>query len=504
MIEEMEALHANQTWDLVSLPPGKQVVGCRWVFVIKYHADGTVERLKARLVAKCYTQTYGIDYDETFSPVAKIPSVRVLISLASRFRWTLHQLDVKNAFLHGDLQEEVYMEQPPGFVAQGEKVCKLRKALYGLKQSPRAWFGRFSDAVVSFGMRRCSVDHSVFSMSSKAGCVILLVYVDDIIITGSDGNGIQRLKQFLQQKFNTKDLGRLRYFLGVEVAYSDAGIALSQRKYTLDILADARLQDCKPVDTPMDPLGKLDNEKGDLLHDPEKYRRLVGKLNYLTITRPDISFAVSVVSQFMGAPRIPHWQAVLQIIRYLKGAPGQGLIFRNQGHLHLSRYSDPDSLKVIGYSDADWAGCPMDRRSTTGYCVFLGGNLISWKSKKQSVISRSSAEAEYRAMANVTGELQWVRMLLSEIGLPTTEASTLCCDNQSAIHIANNPVFHERTKHIEVDCHFVREKVRGGDVRLVHTRSEEQLADIFTKPLRRSRISYICNKLGLFDMYAPT
>lgn len=182
MIEEMEALHANQTWDLVSLPPGKQVVGCRWVFVIKYHADGTVERLKARLVAKGYTQTYGIDYDETFSPVAKIPSVRVLISLASRFRWTLHQLDVKNAFLHGDLQEEVYMEQPPGFVAQGEKMCKLRKALYGLKQSPRAWFGRFSDAVVSFGMRRCSVDHSVFSMSSKAGCVILLVYVDDIIL----------------------------------------------------------------------------------------------------------------------------------------------------------------------------------------------------------------------------------------------------------------------------------------------------------------------------------
>ena len=179
-------------------------------------------------------------------------------------------------------------------------------------------------------------------------------------------------------------------------------------------------------------------------------------------------------------------------------------MFHNQGHLRTAGYSNPESLEVTGYSDADWAGCPMDRRSTSGYCVFLGGNLVSWKSKKQTVISRSSAEAEYRAMANVAGELQWIRMLLAEIGLPMTGSSTLCCDNQSAIHIASNPVFHERTKHIEVDCHFVREKVNCGDIQLAHTRSEEQLADIFTKPLRSGRVSYICHKLGLFDMYAST
>ncbi|GAV85636.1 LOW QUALITY PROTEIN: hypothetical protein CFOL_v3_29071, partial [Cephalotus follicularis] len=220
------------------------------------------------------------------------------------------------------------------------------------------------------------------------------------------------------------------------------------------------------------------------------YRRLVGKLNYLTITRPDISFAISVVSQFKSAPRTLHWQAILQIIRYLKRAPGQG-------HLHISGYSDPDASEVAGYSDANWAGCPINRC----YCVFLGGNLVSWKSKKQLIVSRSNVEAENQAMANVSGELQWIRMLLAEIGLPMQRSSILHCDN-SAMHIASNPVFHERTKHIEVDCHFVREKVKCGNIQLVHTRSEEQLADIFTKPIRSARISYLCNKLGLFDMYA--
>ncbi|GAV63039.1 hypothetical protein CFOL_v3_06561, partial [Cephalotus follicularis] len=278
----------------------------------------------------------------------------------------------------------------------------------------------------------------------------------------------------------------------IEVSYSEVGIALCQRKYALDILSDACLSDCKPSDSPMDPLVKLDNEKCELLHDPEKYRHLVGKLNYLTITRPAISFAVSAVSQFMSAPRTTHWQAVLHIIRYLKG------------HIHIASYSDPDCLEVTGYSDADWAGCPVDRRSTSGYCVFLGGNLVSWKSNKQSVVSRSSAEAEYRAIANVTGELQWIHMLLTEIGFSVARPSTLHCDNKSAMHIASNSVFHEQTKHSEVDCHFVREKFNCGELKLVHTCSEEQLADIFTKALRSGRVSYICHQLGLYDMYAPT
>ncbi|GAB2287196.1 Belongs to the helicase [Dionaea muscipula] len=220
MVEEMKALVANQTLDLVSLPPGKKAIGCKWVYVVKVHLDGFVACLKAHLVAKGYAQVYGLDYRETFSPVVKMVSVRLLISLIASSGWPLHQLDVKNAFLHGDLQEEVYMEQPPGFVAQGESghVYRLKKSLYGLKQSPRAWFGRFSSAVLEFGLQRSAKDHSVFNGHSDIGCLFLVVYVDDIVITESDAMWINALKAFLQQQFHTKDLGSLRYFHGIEVA----------------------------------------------------------------------------------------------------------------------------------------------------------------------------------------------------------------------------------------------------------------------------------------------
>ncbi|XP_042946560.1 uncharacterized protein LOC122279793 isoform X3 [Carya illinoinensis] len=495
MESEMDALHHNRTWDLVPLPPSKQPVGCKWVYTIKFHPNGSVERLKARLVAKGYTQTYGIDYEETFSPVAKISSVRVLISLAANLDWPLFQLDVKNAFLHGDLHEEVYMEQPPGFVAQGEyrgTVCRLKKALYGLKQSPRAWFGRFSDAVLNFGLHRCQTDHSVFHLHSDAGHILLVVYVDDIVITGSDSAGIIRLKQFLHDQFQTKDLGKLRYFLGIEVSRSKEGINLSQRKYVLDLLEETGMLGARPIDTPMDPNRKFLKEEGELFRDPGMYQRLVGKLNYLTITRPDISYAVSVLSQFLQTPRISHWDAVVHILRYLKRAPGLGILYRPNGH-----------LRVEAFSDADWAGSPSDRRSTTGYCTFVGGNLVTWKSKKQTVVARSSAEAEYRAMAHTTSELTWLQHFLQEIGFPAPIPLQLFCDNQAALHIASNPVFHERTKHIEIDCHFIRDKILSGDIATPFVKSADQLADVFTKSLCWSRLKPICFKLGLYDVYAP-
>ncbi|RVW58891.1 Retrovirus-related Pol polyprotein from transposon RE1 [Vitis vinifera] len=437
MVDEMAALHSNGTWDLVVLPSGKSTVGCRWVYAVKVGPDGQVDRLKARLVAKGYTQVYGSDYGDTFSPVAKIASVRLLLSMAAMCSWPLYQLDIKNAFLHGDLAEEVYMEQPPGFVAQGESglVCRLRRSLYGLKQSPRAWFSRFSSVVQEFGMLR-----------------------------SSDQDGIQKLKQHLFTHFQTKDLGKLKYFLGIEIAQSSSGVVLSQRKYALDILEETGMLDCKPVDTPMDPNVKLVPGQGEPLGDPGRYRRLVGKLNYLTITRPDISFPYT-------RPRC---------------------IVREQR-----------SYSVVGYTDADWAGSPTDRRSTSGYCVFIGGNLISWKSKKQDVVARSSAEAEYRAMALATCELIWLRHLLQELRFGKDEQMKLICDNQAALHIASNPVFHERTKHIEVDCHFIREKIASGCVATSFVNSNDQLADIFTKSLRGPRIKYICNKLGAYDVYAP-
>lgn len=428
--------------------------------------------------------------------MAKVASIHLFLSMAAVRHWPLYQLDIKNAFLHGDLEEEVYMEQPPGFVAQGEFngcVCRLHKSVYGLKQSPRAWFGKFNTIIQEFGMTRSEDDHSAFYRHSAPNlCIYLVVYVDDIVITGNDQDGITNLKQHLFQHFQTKDLGRLKYFLGIEVAQSSSGIIISQRKYALDILEETGMMGCSPIDSPMDPNAKLLPGQGEPLRDPTRYRRLVGKLNYLTVTRPDISFPVSAVSQFMDSPCDSHWDAVVRILRYIKSAPGKGLLFEDRGH-----------EQIVGYTDADWAGSPFDRRSTFGYCVLVEGNLVSWKSKKQNVVARSSAEAEYRAMAMATCELVWVKQLLKELKFGEISKMELVCDNQAALHIASNPVFHERTKHIEIDCHFVREKIFSGDIVTKFVKSNDQLADIFTKSLTGSRISYMCNKLGTSDVYAP-
>ncbi|XP_019170478.1 PREDICTED: uncharacterized protein LOC109166047 isoform X2 [Ipomoea nil] len=264
----------------------------------------------------------------------------------------------------------------------------------------------------------------------------------------SDAAGIEALKSFLKEKFHTKDLEVLKYFLGIEVAHSRKGIFLSQRKYVLDLLDDTGMLGSKPCETPMEQGVRLVAGEGEAFDSPERYRKLVGKLNYLTITRPDIAFPVSVVSQFMQAPMRTHWEGAVGIVKYLKNAPGKGILYADHGH-----------MRVEAFSDADWAGSLSDRRSTTGYCVFIGGNLVSWKSKKQTVVARSSAESEYRAMAHVTCEITWVHNVLKEVGVEVMKPIRLWCDNQAAIHISNNPVFHERTKHIEVDCHFVREKV---------------------------------------------
>ncbi|KAK3025978.1 hypothetical protein RJ639_040952 [Escallonia herrerae] len=309
---------------------------------------------------------------------------------------------------------------------------------------------------------------------------------------GDDCTGITSLKEFLQTKFRTKDLGQLKYFLGLEVTRSKKGIFLSQRKYVLDLLVETGKAGTKPCNTPMNPSVHLTKDDGDCLDDPEKYRRLVGKLNYLTVTRPDIAYAVSTVSQFMSEPTVKHWAALEQILCYLKGAPGLGLLYSNHGHSYIECFSD-----------ADWAGSKLDRKSTTGYCVFVGGNLVSWKSKKQSVVSRSSAESEYRAMAQSTCEVMWICHLLEEISLKPPLPAKLWCDNQAARHIASNPVYHERTKHIEVDCHFIREKIQENLISTSYVKTGEQLGDILTKSLNGTRVEYLCNKLGMINIYAP-
>ncbi|KAG7528122.1 GAG-pre-integrase domain [Arabidopsis thaliana x Arabidopsis arenosa] len=484
---ERQAMINNHTWDEEDLPRGRKAVTSKWVFTIKYKSDGEIERYKARLVARGFTQKYGEDYLDTFAPVAKLHTVRVVLSLATNLEWDLWQMDVKNAFLQGELEEEVYMRPPPGLEdkeAPG-KVLKLNKAIYGLKQSPRAWYHKLSTTLLGRGFKRSEADHTLFTLPSQEGIVVILVYVDDIIISGNDKVGIQDTKDFLKSVFDIKDLGELKYFLGIEVCRSKEGLFLSQRKYTLDLLDEVGKLGAKPAKTPLEDdykarrKGEHDNKP---FEDPTKYRRLVGKLIYLTITRPDICFAVNVVSQQMQAPTQHHWNMVNRILKYLKGAPGQGIWMGCN-----------KNTEIVGYCDADYAGDKNDRRSTTGYCTFIGGNLVTWRSKKQKVVSLSSAEAEYRAMRKLTTELMWLKALLKDFGIDTPQPITMHCDNQAAIHIATNSVFHERTKHIEVDCHKVREQIQLGVILPHYTESEEQLADIFTKGASTKNQERMCS-----------
>ncbi|KAL0745400.1 hypothetical protein Bca101_102107 [Brassica carinata] len=329
--------------------------------------------------------------------------------------------------------------------------------------------------------------------SNGAGIICLLVYVDDIIITGSDKIGIRETKEFLKSVFEIKDLGEMKYFLGIEICRSKEGLFMSQRKYALDLLKDAGVLGGKIAKMPMEDgykvprEGELEDSK--LFHDPKLYRKLVGKLIYLTITRPDICFAVNQVSQHMQVPKEHHWRMVERLLMYLNGSAGLGV------WLGCNK-----STEVVGYCDADWAGDRADRRSTTGYCTFIGGNLVTWKSKKQKVVSCSSAEAEYRAMLKLTNELVWIKGILKHLGIEQATPMTMHCDNQAAIHIASNSVFHERTKHIEVDCHKVRQMIVLGVILPCYTRSEDQLADVFTKAARQKTMESIHIRLGLIDL----
>ncbi|XP_057451895.1 uncharacterized mitochondrial protein AtMg00810-like [Lotus japonicus] len=337
------------------------------------------------------------------------------------------------------------MVPPPGVSHNPGEVCKLKKAIYGLKQAPRAWFEKFSIVIESLGFTSSPHDSALFVKCSPHSRILLSLYVDDMIITGDDVVGITNLKLQLAKQFEMKDLGTLRYFLGIEVDYSPRGYLLSQSKYISTILAQARLADTRTVDTPLELNTRYNSSDGVPLEDHTLYRTLVGSLVYLTITRPDIAYAVHVVSQFVSSPTTVHWAAVLRILRYLRDTQFQSLLFPSSS-----------SLELRAYSDADWAGSPSDRKSTTGFCIFLGDSLISWKRKKQVVVSRSSTEAEYRAMASTTAEIVWLRWLLESMGVSLTAPTPMYCDNMSVIQITRNSVFHERTKHIEIDCHFTR------------------------------------------------
>lgn len=495
---ELGALEENRTWDVVSLPIGKNVVGCKWIFTIKYNADGTIERYKARLVAQGFTQQEGVDYMDTFSPVAKLTTVKVLLGLAAAKDWTLTQMDVSNAFLHGELDEEIYMSLPQGYTpAPGtclppNPVCRLRKSLYGLKQASRQWYKRLSSVLLGANYVQSPADNTLFVRKVLDSYVAVLVYVDDILIASNDDAAVKKLQALLRSEFKIKDLGPARFFLGLEIARSVEGISVCQRKYTLNLLEDSGLLGCKPSSVPMDPTLHLTKDLGKPLAHPTSYRELIGRLLYLTITRPDITFAVHQLSQFLSAPTDVHLQAAHKVLRYLKANPGQGLF-----------YSASTELCLNAFADADWATCRDTRRSVTGFCVFLGTSLISWKSKKQSVVSRSSTEAEYRSLALATCELIWLQQLLRDLHVPMSSTPKLFCDNKSALHLANNPVFHERTKHIEIDCHTVRDQIKAGRLITLHVSTGNQLADVLTKALHPGPFLSMIQRLSLSSLFLP-
>ncbi|KAL1213017.1 Retrovirus-related Pol polyprotein from transposon RE2 [Cardamine amara subsp. amara] len=494
MKSEVTSLEDNHTWDLEELPPDKKVIGSQWVFRVKLNADGSLERYKARLVALGNHQVEGLNYTETFAPVAKMTTVRTILDVAAKRNYEVHQMDVHNAFLHGDLDEEIYMKPPPGFSLPGDtRVCRLRKSIYGLKQSPRCWFAKLADALLQYGFKQTRSDYSLFVFHRNGVSLQILVYVDDLMISGNSSSAIQELKDYLSTCFKMKDLGPAKYFLGLEIARSPEGFYVCQRKYSLDIVTETGLLGCKPAGSPIDQNHRLALADGPILPNPAEYRRLVGRLVYLASTRPDLSYAIHVLSQFMKQPRQDHWDVAMKVVRYLKGTIGQGILLRANSPLH-----------VTGWCDSDYGSCPLTRKSLTGWFVQLGDSPISWKTKKQKTVSCSSAEAEYRAMAALCRELKWIKSLLFELGIDHTEPISLLCDSQAALHISSNPVFHERTKHIEIDCHFVRDYMLQGIVKAAHVRTTDQLADILTKALGRREFDAFLLKLGIQNLHAPT
>ena len=444
-----------------------------------------MERHKARWVAKGFKHEDGFGYDETFSPIVKITTVPILLSLAISKKSFIHQLDVSNAFLHGELQELIFMEQPPGFVNKNfpHHVCQLKKSLYGPKQAPRAWFLKLSTYLLSLGFSASKTDTSLFFKYHNQIPFFFLIYVDDILLISPDSAGIISLIDSLSSTFSMRDLGPANFFLGIEFISTPNGYFLSQSKYILSILQKAHMDKAKPTSNPCSFSKLTDSTK---FNDSTLYQSIVGALQYLTIARPDISFSVNKACQVMHPPTISDWTNVKHLLSYLKHTISDGL-----------SYSHNSEISLELFSDADWASCPTDRRSTSGYLVYLGQNLISWPCQKHRTVARLSTKAEYKAVADATAEFIWIKSLLQELRIPLQRSPILWCDNIGATYLAVNPVFHARMKHIEIDYHIVREQVKLKNLRIGYLATKDQTLDILTKALPKHRFIFLKSKLHL-------
>ncbi|GJT61822.1 putative ribonuclease H-like domain-containing protein [Tanacetum coccineum] len=471
MQEELLQFKIQKVWILVDLPYGKKAIGTKWVYRHKKDERGVVVRNKARLVAQGHRQEEGIDYDEVFAPVARIEAIRIFLAFASYMGFIVYQMDVKSAFLYGKIDEEVYVSQPPGFVdpKYPKKVYKVVKALYGLHQAPRAWYATLSTFLLKSGYRRGTIDKTLFIKKDKNDIMLVQVYVDDIIFGSTKRSWCDEFEALMKSRFQMSSMGELTFFLGLQVKQKEDGIFISQDKYVAEILKKFDFASVKTASTPIEtqkPLVK-DEEASDV--DVHLYRSMIGSLMYLTASRPDIMFAVCACSRFQVTPKTSHLNAVKRIFRYLKGKPKLGLW-----------YPRVSSFDLEAYSDSDYAGANLDRKSTTGGCQFLGRRLISWQCKKQTIVATSTTEAEYVAAANCCGQVLWIQNQMLDYGFNFMNTK-IYIDNESTICIVKNPVFHSKTKHIAIRHHFIRDAYEKKLIQVLKIHTDDNVADLLTK-----------------------
>ncbi|GJT32949.1 putative ribonuclease H-like domain-containing protein [Tanacetum coccineum] len=471
MQEELLQFKLQEVWTLVDLPNGKRAIGTKWVFKNKKDERGIMIKNKARLVAQGYTQEEGIDYDEVFAPVARIEAIRLFLAYASFKDFVVYQMDVKSAFLYGKIEEEVYVYQPPGFEDPDfpDRVYKVEKALYGLHQAPRAWYETLSTYLLDNGFQRGKIDKTLFIRRDKGDILLVQVYVDDIIFGSTKKSLCTEFEKMMHKKFQMSSMGELTFFLGLQVKQKEDGIFISQDKYVTEILKKFGFTDVKTASTPMETQKLLLKDEDGEEVDVHLYRSMIGSLMYLTSSRPDIMFAVCACARYQVNPKVSHLHAVKRIFRYLKGQPKLGLW-----------YPKDSPFDLVAYTDSDYAGASLDRKSTTGGCQFLGSRLISWQCKKQTVVANSTTEAEYVAASSCCGQVLWIQNQLLDYGYNFLHTK-IFIDNNNTICIIKNLVFHSKTKHIEIRHHFIRDCNKKKLIHMVKIHTDKNVADLLTK-----------------------
>jgi hypothetical protein len=484
---ERSSFEERGIYEVVSRPRDGKVIGSKWVFHIERGPDGEIQKYKARVVAEACAQGEGIDYDETFAPVAKLSSLRTILALAAERDLELHHMKVKSAHLNGKLKEEIYMEPPPGLDIPDGMVLRLLKAVYGAKQGGRIWH---KEKLEAMGYKRTEADHAVFVRIRDGKVSIIALHVDDSIMASNDPKALERDKDALKQCYQMTDLGEPTCLLGMHVTRdrNKGWIALSQEKYIDEILERFGKANACPISTPAlanEHLRKLDSPEVDT----KTYQRAIGMLIYpMSATRPDIAYAVAALERHRANPGRDHQRALDRVFQYLCATKDQQLVFQR---------GSPDGTALVGYADADWANDVNDRKSISGYVFMLGGGAISWSSEKQTTVALSNHEAEYIAGTHAARELVWLRQLLNDLGHGTDSPTVLHIDNQSAIAIAQNPTCSDSTKHIEVKHHYLRKKVEDEVIDPRYKPTGEQLADVLTKGLAKERHEGLTRAMGL-------